>query len=346
MPILTPRAIKEAFPSTPQIRQFIEKSRATMRAIGHEKDKRLLIVSGPCSIHDMPSAREYAERYKHLASHVQESCFLVMRAFFEKSRTQHGWYGFLNDPFLDGSQDIEEGLLLTRELLVTLAQQEVPVCAEFLHPLAVPYFEDLITLGIIGARTSTSQIHRHLASGMSMPIGFKNSIDGNIESALNGIVTARHPQNLLTIDDEGRLCAKKTSGNREGYLVLRGSHQGTNYDRKSLEEAIRLSHALDIPKRFIIDCAHGNSGKCPDKQMSVFRTCLSYLEEGRQEIMGLMLESYLEKGAQVINPEIEHMRYGQSVTDPCLDWESTSHLIEEAHFILKATPSYAISGQP
>lgn len=341
--MLTPRAAKEAFPLSPKVRHFIEKSRDQFRAIAEERDKRLLIVSGPCSIHDMASAREYALRYKQLAGQVQESCFLVMRAFCEKSRTQHGWYGFLNDPFLDGSQDIEEGLLLTRELLLILAEEGVPVCAEFLHPLAAPYCEDLITLGFIGARTCTSQVHRHLASGLPMPVGFKNSIDGNIESALYGIVTARHPQTLLTVDEDGKLCTKKTDGNREGYLVLRGSLHGTNFDRKSLEEAMQQADSLEVPKRFIIDCAHGNSSKCLDKQIDVFRTCLSYFEEGRHEIMGLMLESFLEKGSQMLNPDIEHMRYGLSATDPCLDWETTSQLIEEAHFLLKA--SYAISAQ-
>ncbi len=343
MTILPPRAVKEAFPASAEVRFFLEKSKAALRAIAKAQDKRLLIIAGPCSIHDLRSAREYAKRYKQLAIQVQESCFLIMRAFFEKSRTQHGWNGFLHDPYLDGSHDTGEGLLLTRELLIALAEEEVPVCAEFLHPLTALYCEDLITLGIIGARTCTSQIHRHLASGLSMPVGFKNSIDGNIESALHGIVTARHPQNLITIDDEGRLCTKKTAGNQEGYLVLRGSQQAANYDRKNLEEAMRLAGELHVPRRFIIDCAHGNSGKCTDKQMAVFRTCLSYFEEGRQEIMGMMLESSLEKGAQVMNKEAHNLRYGVSITDPCLDWPTTAELIEEAHFAWKAAPSYAVS---
>lgn len=340
MTILSPRAVKETYPASIEVRRFVEKSRTTLRSIASEEDKRLLIVAGPCSIHDQPSTLEFAARYKQLASQVNESCFLIMRAFFEKSRTQHGWTGFLHDPFLDASCDLEEGILQTRELLLALAQAEIPVCAEFLHPLIAPYCEDLITFGIIGARTCTSQIHRHLASGLPMPIGFKNSIDGNIESALHGISTARNPQHLLTIDEDGKICSKKTSGNPDGYLVLRGGQQGTNYDRNSLEKALHLADALDAPKRFIVDCGHGNSGKCPDKQTTVFRTCLSYLEEGRQEIMGLMLESHLERGTQMMNGSLH---YGVSITDPCLDWASTAQLIEEAHYALKGAASYAIS---
>lgn len=202
MTILSPRTVKEMFPASNAVSRFVEKSRATLRDISTEKDKRLLIVSGPCSIHDQGSSLEYALRYKQLSSQVQESCFLIMRAFFEKSRTQHGWTGFLHDPFLDGSCDLNEGILQTRELLLQFAQEEIPVAAEFVHPLLAPYFEDLITFGIIGARTCTSQVHRHLASGLPMPVGFKNSIDGNIESAFHGIVTARNPQNFVTIDEE------------------------------------------------------------------------------------------------------------------------------------------------
>ncbi len=338
MKILTPRAVKALFPLSTDAYQFIESSRNTLRAIAREEDKRLLVIAGPCSIHDFDAALEYALKFKEIADHVQESCFLVMRAFFEKSRTQHGWYGYFNDPDLDGSQNLEKGVLKTRELLVALAEEEVPVCAEFLHPLIAPYCEDLVSLGMIGARTCTSQLHRHLASSLPMPVGFKNSVDGNIESALHGIVTARQPQNLLTIDDDGRISSKNTPGNADGWLVLRGSQKAPNYDRRSLEEAMHLAEAFDVPKRFIIDCAHGNSAKCLDKQKSIFQTCLSYLEEGRQEIMGLMLESHLEKGAQVMNSG--SLRYGVSITDPCLDWAATAKLIEEAHLALRSANVY------
>lgn len=336
-----PHAIKKTFPLSNHAQVFLEKSRNTLQALGKGYDKRLLIVAGPCSIHDPAAFLEYAKRYKELAQDVEDGCFLILRAFFEKSRTQHGWTGFVNDPDLDGSDNIEKGLFLTRELLIQLAEAEIPISAEFVHPLLAPYFEDLITLGMIGARTSASQVHRHLASSLSMPVGFKNSIDGNIETAFQGILTAQQSHHWVSLNNNGQIAVQKTEGIKDGFLVLRGSPSKSNYDPGSLDDACLLADSFDLPKRFIIDCAHGNSGKCPDKQTDVFRKCLSYIEEGRQEIMGLMLESYLKKGSQSFPCSPHSLAPDVSITDPCLNWDSTAVLIEEAYTLMQPVLAYS-----
>ena len=325
VPIPAPSALKQRFPAPSA---WIERQRTEIKAIAEGRDPRLLLIVGPCSIHDEESALDYAEQLKALAIEVQESCHLVMRAFFEKPRTLRGWNGFLLDPDLDGSWDIGKGLHLSRKLLKDLADMQVPTACEFLNPLAAPYLSDLVTWGIIGARTSSSPLHRHMVSGLSLPCSFKNGLDGSWKLALNSILTAREPLARLTIDDEGRICQEYTRGNQDVYLTLRGSCQRPNSDKESIEEALNDLEEAGLRRRLLVDCSHGNSGKMAEKQIEVFRSILEMRENGKEEIFGMLLESFLEEGQQSLDGD--PLRYGVSITDPCLDWASTRVLVEEA----------------
>jgi len=326
-PILAPSFLKKQFPAPAA---FISEQRNRAKAIAEGKDSRLLILVGPCSIHDEKSAIEYANALKQLSEEVQESCLLVMRAFFEKPRTARGWNGLLHDPDLDGSGNISKGLYLSRKLLQQFANMGVPTACEFLDPCAAPYLSDLVTWGIIGARTSSSPLHRGLVSSLSLPCGFKNSLDGTWGQAINGILTAREPLARLTIDEEGRIAQENTKGNSDVYLILRGSHHRPNSDEASIEAALSDLEEFGLPSRLMIDCSHGNSGKCPQKQIEVFRSVIEQRNRGAEGIFGVLLESFLEEGRQPIEHDKQELRYGVSITDPCLDWASTRLLIEEA----------------
>lgn len=323
----SPALLKQMFPAPDK---FVHDNRAIARKIARGEDHRFLLVVGPCSIHDEQSALEYASKLKELAKEVEENCFVIMRAFFEKPRTMRGWNGMLHDPDLDGSGDIGKGLFLTRKLLKQFAEMQLPIACEFLDPFATPYISDLVTWGIIGARTASSPIHRGLVSSLPIPCGFKNNLEGNWQPAINGIMTARESIARITINEHGKICREITQGNKDCYLVLRGSYEATNYDPGSIRDALSDLRMFGLPERILIDCSHGNSGKRADKQIEVFRSLLEYNKEGRGKIFGLLLESFLEPGTQAIEAGRSALRYGVSVTDPCLDWDSTKLLIEEA----------------
>jgi len=321
-------ALKIRLPLLPDQQRFIKESRQTVRSILSGADPRLLLIIGPCSIHDSLSAKEFALRLKQLAQAVSSHFFLIMRVYCEKPRTSSGWKGFLYDPFLDGSDDMQTGIEWTRQLLLELASLKVPAATEFLDPLTAFYYDDLITWGSIGARTASSQIHRHLASSLSMPIGFKNGIAGNISAAINGVLAASHPHTFMHLCDNGTPKISRTKGNRDGHIVLRGGEMGPNYDPFSVSEAISdLEHAKLLPN-LLIDCAHHNSGKKPDQQSVVFQSVIHQFSEGNNSIRGLMLESHLHGGSQLVADNPTHLDYGVSITDPCLDWHSTSQLIK------------------
>lgn len=267
---------------------------------------------------------EYAERFKELSDAVCRTCFLVMRVYVEKPRTSTGWKGLLYDPHLDGSYDIKTGLLWTRELLLSLAQMQIPAATEFVDPLASLYFEDLITWGFIGARTCSSQPHRQFASSRTMPIGFKNSTDGNLENPIHGVLSAMAQHTSMHIDDHGKLCAIHGKGNPFSHIVLRGSHKFTNYDSASIQQALQMLEQAGLPGRLMIDCSHGNCQKDHAKQHDVF---MSILAQGNDKVFGLMLESHLESGSQPIS---EELKYAVSITDPCLDWKTTEELVYSA----------------
>jgi 3-deoxy-7-phosphoheptulonate synthase len=275
------------------------------------KDERLVVIVGPCSIHDSHSAVEYAKRLKALAEDVSDRFFLIMRFFVEKPRTRIGWKGILYDPHLDHSDDIAEG---------------VPCATEFLEPLVVPYFEDLITWGLIGARTSASQPHRQLASGIPFPVGLKNGYKGELDIALAGIEAAESGHSLIKINQEGKIIASRTRGNPHAHLVLRGSDKYPNYDPESVTYALKMLSGHNLKERLLIDCSHGNSRKDHKKQQLVFESVMEQVQEGNRAIRGVMIESHIESGKQSLKPK-EALQYGLSITDSCLGWNETADLL-------------------
>lgn len=326
MHLPTPREIKHYLPLSDRQRRFIERSRTTVRQLLKGKDKRLALVIGPCSIHDSDSALEFAHRFKTLSEEVKENAFLVMRVYIEKPRTLLGWKGFLYDPYLDGSNDIRTGIFWSRQLLLHLAEMEVPAAMEFLEPLAAPFFSELITWGFIGARTSYSQTHRQLASLLPMPVGFKNSVDGSLDAAIQGMISARNSHSFFHIDEEGKLCAQESSGNPDTHIVLRGSSESSNFEPSFIQEAQQKMRALGIESRILVDCSHGNAQKEHLLQKTAFESVQSQVSEN-ENILGMMLESHLQAGYQLLSESPSTLSFGVSITDPCLDWASTEELV-------------------
>lgn len=329
-PLPTPEQIRELYPISRETALFIQSARSQACRIMQGTDGRKALIVGPCSIHDRASAIEYGRRFKELSNAVRETCFLVMRVYLEKPRTSTGWKGLLYDPHLDGSHDIQTGLLWSRELLSTLAEMGVPCATEFVDPLAALYFEDLITWGFIGARTSASQPHRQFASQLHIPIGFKNSTDGNLKSAVLGVKSAFSPHSSLNIDIHGKICAAQSSGNPLSHVVLRGACDFTNYDEPSVHAAVQKLEAEHLPTRLMIDCSHGNCQKRFERQVETFSAILGLLEEGNPHILGMMLESHIESGNQILTDDLDALQYAVSITDPCIDWKTTEELIYSA----------------
>lgn len=319
--------------STPAV-QFLKNSRSAIQDILDGKDDRFLIILGPCSIHDVNGALEFADRLKRL----QEACpsfFFVMRTYFEKARTSYGWKGFLYDPYLNGTHQISHGVAIVREFLLALAEKKIPAGCEFLDPSLQIYFKDLISWGCIGARTAASQIHRQLASGFDMPIGFKNTPEGSLDPAVHGILSASKPHTFLATNLEGKLGVQRTSGNSCTHLVLRGGERGPNFSPEDLAIAQDLLKKWQLPERIIVDCSHDNSKKQHELQLPAFSSVLHQMIEGNHAIRGAMLESYLLPGAQPLNHPLQ---YGVSITDSCLSWEMTETLLLKAHRLLQETP--------
>jgi len=323
----SPSQIKRESPLSEEIRRFVEESRLTAARIIERTDERLAAVVGPCSIHEPQSALEFAERIKKLTSELNRSFFPVMRFFIEKSRTRLGWKGMLYDPHLDGSDDIAAGIRASRKLLLQITAKGVPCAAELLEPLAVPYFDDLIVWGLIGARTSASQPHRQMASGLPFPVGFKNDIHGNLDVAISGIFTSRAPHSQIGMNSEGRIASIKTQGNPLAHLILRGSENKANFDADSVGEALSLLQKYDLPLSLIIDCSHGNSQKDPKKQRVALESVIAQIRGGNQAISGFMFESHIHRGNQSLGPDRSQLRYGVSVTDSCSGWEETESLL-------------------
>lgn len=290
-----------------------------------------MLLVGPCSIHDIDSALEYAEKLKHLSKSISNAFFVVMRAYIEKPRTATGWKGLAFDPHLDGSNDISTGLHLSRQLLLSLAEMEMPAATEFLEPTSGLYFGDLISWGCVGARTAESQLHRQMASGLPMPIAFKNNTSGNVEAAVNGIIAASHPHKFMAINKEGILGVVNTEGNPWGHLVLRGGIDRPNYDAESIAQAIASLRQSELSPTLFVDCAHDNSCKMHEKQPLVFQSVIRQISDGNRRIRGLYLESHLNAGNQPFSSGCADLKYGTSITDPCLDWETTQTLLKWGH---------------
>ncbi|MCD9114898.1 MULTISPECIES: 3-deoxy-7-phosphoheptulonate synthase [Pseudomonas] len=320
--------LKHQLPLSTALSQQVSAHRQAIRAILDGEDSRLLVIVGPCSIHDPKSALEYAANLARVAHEVSDSMLLVMRAYVEKPRTTVGWKGLAYDPGLDGSDDMATGLTLSRELMREMLQLGLPVATELLQPMAASYFDDLLSWVAIGARTTESQIHREMASGLGMPVGFKNGTDGGVGIACDAMRSAAHPHRHFGVDSQGHPAIIQTPGNPDTHLVLRGGHRGPNYDRQSVTQIHSDLIRLKIPARIMVDCSHANSGKDPLRQPQVFNDVLEQRLQGNRSLIGMMLESHLFEGCQPLGPS---MRYGVSVTDGCLGWESTEQLLREAH---------------
>ncbi len=308
---------------------FIAEARKSAERILRREDGRLALLVGPCSIHDPETALEYATRLKRLSADL-DNFYLVMRVFLEKPRTRLGWKGLIYDPHLNGSDDIPTGLRISRKLLLEMAHIGIPAATELLEPLVVPYLEDLITWGLIGARTSASQPHRQLASGLSFPVGFKNDIHGELDVAISGILASRIPHSHIGIDNQGHVSSMRTQGNPLTHLVLRGSDTKTNFDPHSVAIGLSALRGNHLEPRVVIDCSHGNSGKDCRRQPIAFESVVQQVLDGNQAIAGLMLESHLFSGKQSLNDSPALLRYGVSITDSCLGWEETESLIRSA----------------
>jgi len=291
----------------------------------------MMAIVGPCSIHDLDAARDYATRLLKLAERVNDRVLVVMRVYFEKPRTTVGWKGLINDPHLDDSFDVATGLRLARGLLIEIARMGLPTATEFLEPITPQYIADTIVLGAIGARTTESPTHRQMASGLSMPVGFKNSTDGSLQAAVDAMQSSRAAHSFLGIDNDGGTCVVSTTGNPWGVLMLRGGRSGSNYSPEILHEARAKLEAAGLPPCVIVDCSHANSGKDHRRQSIVWRDVLSQRVAGDRSIVGLMLESNIHPGSQPVKSDRTQLQYGISVTDACIGWEETEELILEAH---------------
>lgn len=329
-PLLSPEALKNQLPATQKIKDFIQSTRENIQKIIHYQSDKLLIILGPCSIHNVSACLKYAEKVKPIADKLEERCVILMRAYFEKPRTSSGWKGLIIDPDLEGTPNIPKGLETARIFLNELAQIGLPAATEFIDPLTPLYIGDLISWAAIGARTAESPTHRHLASGLPMPIGIKNNTAGCTKSALFGVEAARHPQSYLGINEKGQAAAITTYGNPHTHIILRGGQSGPNYTGAHVDQTVELLKTHRIQSRIMIDCSHGNSQKNPQLQPHIWSTTLQNIKKNANPIMGLMLESHLEGGAQIF-PSPYPLNPNQSITDECLSWEETLTLLNDLH---------------
>jgi len=343
-PLIAPAILTEELPSNDSTANTVAKARKETEAILRGDDDRLLLVVGPCSIHDVDAALEYAGRLKACMSRLRNELAIIMRVYFEKPRTTIGWKGLINDPSLDNTFDINQGLRTARRLLLRLAEMDMPAGSEFLDVVTPQYIADLISWGAIGARTTESQIHRELASGSSMPIGFKNGTDGSVQVAIDAIGAAQHPHHFLGVTKSGNAAIVETKGNHSCHLILRGSNQGPNYDESSVKKASSTMLTANINHRVMIDSSHGNSRKDHLKQPQVVADICKQLESGSDEIFGVMLESHLKEGKQN-HTSANNLIYGQSITDACMSWEQTEPLLEALASAVKARRSLRGSHQ-
>jgi len=328
-PLDPPRSYIEAQPITTKIAEVVTEARNAIENIGNRTDKRMVMLVGPCSIHDETAGLEYAKRLAVLAEEVKDSILIVMRVYFEKPRTTVGWKGLINDPNLDGTFDMQTGLRRARAFLLEVGNLGLPAGTEFLDPFTPQYLADLIAWGAIGARTTESQTHRQMASGLSMPIGYKNGTGGSCQIAVDAMLAARSPHAFLGINLDGRAAVVNTIGNSAQHLILRGGSY-PNYDEESVLSASSLLEIAGLQPNVVIDCSHANSNKDHRRQPIVFREAIRQRVEGNEGVIGLMLESHINEGNQPMG-KLADLKYGVSITDACINWESTEELLREAH---------------
>lgn len=333
--LLTPQQLKQKYPLSEKAVATVKQSQETVWNILNRQDHRLFVVVGPCSVHDIKAAEEYAVRLKELSSKVDDTLFLIMRVYFEKPRTKVGWQGLINDPHLDNSFAIEAGLKLARTLLLNIAEMRVPAAGETLDLVTPQYVQDLFCWTAIGARTTESQSHRKMASGLTSAVGFKNGTNGNLQVAVNAMLAAAHGNHFLSIEPEGRVAVIRTKGNPNTHMVLRGGSDKPNYDAESISTCEALLKKADLPANIMVDCSHANSGKAAPQQLEVLKNISSQIQAGNKSIVGLMLESNLHSGNQSIPENLNDLKYGVSITDACIDWETTERALLELRFELK-----------
>ncbi|MFK7857882.1 MAG: 3-deoxy-7-phosphoheptulonate synthase [Granulosicoccus sp.] len=332
--LISPDQLHKSYPRSEKATQTVEAGRASVEAILDGKDKRLLAVVGPCSVHDVEAVQEYAARLMTLREQVSDRIELVMRVYFEKPRTTVGWKGLINDPHLDDSFDIEAGLSRARELLVWLAELGMPTGTEALDPISPQYLSDLFTWSAIGARTTESQTHREMSSGLSTAVGFKNGTDGGLDVAINAMQSAANPHSFLGIDSRGQATVLKTRGNAYGHIILRGG-KGPNYDSVHVSLTEEAMKAASLPPRIMIDCAHANANKDHTRQPLVAKNVAAQLADGNESIIGIMLESHLNAGNQKLK-DPANLEYGVSITDACIDWDTTESLMNTLYDTLES----------
>jgi 3-deoxy-7-phosphoheptulonate synthase len=334
--LVTPESLWEALPMSDAVKRTVAASRGVIRDILDRKDPRLFVVVGPCSIHDTEAALDYARRLRALAEELSDTLYIIMRVYFEKPRTTVGWKGLINDPYLDDSFKIEDGLHIGRKLLIDILELGLPTSTEALDPISPQYLQDLISWSAIGARTTESQTHREMASGLSSPVGFKNGTDGGLTVATNALQSVANPHRFLGINRQGQVSVFTTKGNPYGHIVLRGGSAGPNYDSVHIKLCEQALEKAGVPVNIMVDCSHANSNKQPELQPLVVENVANQILEGNRSIVGLMIESNLLAGNQPIPGNLDDLTYGVSVTDGCIDWESTEHCLRQMRDKLKA----------
>jgi 3-deoxy-7-phosphoheptulonate synthase len=335
-PLIAPADLKQVLPLSEEDAGFVAKSRAQVQDILWNRDPRMMVVIGPCSIHDPKAAIEYAERLAKLNSELHDQLLLVMRVYFEKPRTTIGWKGLINDPDLNGTHLISKGLGIARRLMLNITAMGLPVATEMLDPITPQYMADTISWGAIGARTTESQTHREMSSGLSFPVGFKNGTDGNLQIAIDAMGAACHPHSFLGINREGRTSIVRTTGNQDVHIVLRGGNDRPNYAAADIARAVKKLDKTGIKTTLMVDCSHANSLKDHNRQEAVMQDVMEQVAAGNAKIGSLMIESFLKEGNQKMADKLEDLEYGISITDKCVNWETTERMLRHAHATLKA----------
>jgi 3-deoxy-7-phosphoheptulonate synthase len=335
-PIISPEELKQVFPVSEKSAEFVTHSRAEIQNILWNRDPRLMAVVGPCSIHDPEAAVDYARRLAELSKEIDDQILIVMRTYFEKPRTTVGWKGLINDPDMNGTHQISKGLGVARRLLCTINDLGLPVATEMLDPITPQYMADLLSWGAIGARTTESQIHREMASGLSFPVGFKNGTDGGLQVALDAMQAALHPHSFLGISREGRTAIVTTTGNQDVHIVLRGGSSGPNFSSADIIKTAEYLDKTGLKTGIMVDCSHANSNKNHEKQAEVLDSVLAQIKAGSTRLAAVMIESNIEAGNQPMCDDPADLKYGISITDKCVDWATTETMLRNAYSVLKA----------
>lgn len=330
-PVVSPQELMDELPLSDDKANFVLKNRQEVTDILEGKDKRLLCIVGPCSIHDPKAALDYAERLRNKAEELKEQLLIIMRVYFEKPRTTIGWKGLINDPDVNGTYDLGKGVRTARKVLLDILEKNIGVATEFLDPISPQFIADTVSWGAIGARTTESPVHRQLVSGLSMPVGFKNTVSGSLQAAVDACTAAKITHTFFSVNAQGQLISAETDGNQSTHIILRGSSKGPNYSSEFIEEALALARLGDAPKSaqagVVIDAAHGNSAKNEVQEVVVLNEIADRIEKGEKGISGIMMESFIEGGCQNAAP-LADLIYGKSITDPCVDWDTTSLILD------------------